>query len=212
VSRDPEEPRTGVRAALRRWWGPLLALVLGTAGSYAFGMDLAASVVLGFGITTVVVLARRAGVEYEPEWGTELRRRQAGARGDLQDLAWSMSNRDGRVGERAMRRLRDVATVRLARHGLDLASADDTVALQALLGPHVLATLRRRSSPLPTVRELQRALRALEALGPYPPDRHPGTSGAHGAHGAQGAPDRPSGRTADQPSRPDAPTHPGRNR
>ena len=176
---DPPEaaapPPVTVRAALRRWWGVLLGLVLGGAVAYAVGMDTWSSVVMAVGVAAIVVVARRLSVGIEPEWGTELRRRQAGARGDLQDLAWSMAGRDGRAGERAMRRLRDVAAVRLARHGLDLTSADDTPALRALLGDRVLGTLRRRSSPLPTVRELQDALTALEALGPRPADsRTPG--------------------------------------
>lgn len=190
----------GLRAALRRWWGVLLGLVLGGAVAYAVGMDARSSVVMAVGVAALVVVCRRLSVGIEPEWGTELRRRQAGARGDLQDLAWSMAGRDGRAGERAMRRLREVAAVRLARHGLDLTSPDDTTALRALLGDRVLATLRRRSSPLPTVRELQDALAALEALGPRPADgRTPGLL----------LPDEPDG--PDETRTPDHPA-PGRNR
>ena len=71
--------------------------MLGGAVAYAVGMDAWSSVVMAFGVAALVVVCRRLTVGFEPEWGTELRRRQAGARGDLQDLAWSMAGRDGRT-------------------------------------------------------------------------------------------------------------------
>jgi len=173
-----------LRGALRRWRGVLSGLVGGGLVAYAVGMDAGAAVVVGFGVAAIVVMARRLGADLEPEWGTEHRRRQEGARGDLQDLAWSMAGRDGRAGERAMRRLREVARVRLARHGLDLASRDDTPELRALLGDRVLDTLRRRQAPLPTLRAVQQAVDALERLGPRP-------SAPPGGHGVLPDPPRP---------------------
>lgn len=210
-----------LRGALRRWRGVLGGLVGGGLVAYAVGMDAGAAVVVGFGVAAIVVMARRLGADLEPEWGTEHRRRQEGARGDLQDLAWSMAGRDGRAGERAMRRLRDVAAVRLARHGLDLASRDDTPALRALLGDRVLDTLRRRQAPLPSLRAVQQAVDALERLGPRP------TSGTLVANPAAVVSTAPAdGATAPDPTAAPDPTtargptatpdqqhpHPGRNR
>jgi len=189
-----------VRGVLRRWAGEVVGLVLSAAAAYAVGLALRDALVLGVGVAAVVVLARRLDPELEPEAEQERRARQDGARGDLQDLAWSMTGRDGRAGERAMRRLREIAAVRLARHGLDLDDESATRALRTVLGDRAVATLRRRSAPLPSVRDVQHTLEVLERLGPRPEAADPSVGPAPGSTGAPGATDpsvpAPPARTA----------------
>ena len=67
-----------------------------------------------------------------------------------------------------MRRLRETATVRLARHGVDLADPEQLDAVVALVGRRAAQTLTRRSAPLPSVADLTFTLGVLEALGPRP--------------------------------------------
>jgi hypothetical protein len=86
-------------------------------------------------------------------------------RGDVQDLAWTMVGRDKRVGEWVLRRLRVVATTRLARHGLRLGAPEDDEAVRALVGQRAFATLTRVSSPLPTLPDVRHTLDVLEVLG-----------------------------------------------
>lgn len=147
------------------------------------------SLVLGIAVAAFVAVATRLRSDPDPEWERERHVRPDGARGDLQDLAWSMVGRDGRAGERAMRRLRESATVRLARHGVDLADPEQAEAVVALVGRRAAATLARRSAPLPSVADLTHTLGVLEELGPRParPDLD-----ALAAAAAPAAPDAPS--------------------
>ncbi|WP_028045667.1 hypothetical protein [Cellulomonas sp. URHE0023] len=91
--------------------------------------------------------------------------RRHGARGEVQELAWAMVARDGRVSERMLRRVREVATARLARHGLDLADPADESAIQELVGSKAFRTLTRTRSPRPKMSEVRQAVDALERIG-----------------------------------------------
>ncbi|CAM5786489.1 hypothetical protein [Cellulomonas persica] len=149
-------------------WREGLGLLAGLALGLMAGFTVWSSLVLGIAVAAFVVVATRLETDPDPEWDRERNVRPAGSRGDLQDLAWSMVGRDGRAGERAMRRLRETATVRLARHGVDLADPEQSEAVAALVGRRAAATLARRSAPLPSVADLTHTLGALEALGPRP--------------------------------------------
>ena len=78
-----------------------------------------------------------------------------------------MVGRDGRIGERVLRRLRDVAARRLARHGL---TVDDAEA-ERLLGTRAIRTLTHTRSPLPSVADVKHTVDMLDRLGPR--RRHP---------------------------------------
>ncbi|WP_324653644.1 hypothetical protein [Georgenia sp. H159] len=85
--------------------------------------------------------------------------RRGGHRHEVSQLAWSLTTRDGRVGDAGMRQLRDVAATRLTTAGI---APDDDAAVRAALGDRAWRTLR---SPAPqTVRALDACLTALENL------------------------------------------------
>ena len=101
----------------------------------------------------------------DPEFDRPQFDRRHGARGEVQELAWAMVGRDGRVSDRILRRVREVATTRLARHGLDLADPVDERAIQELLGSKAFRTLTRTRSPHPTMSEVRQAVDALDRIG-----------------------------------------------
>ena len=78
-----------------------------------------------------------------------------------------MVGRDGRIGERVLRRLRDVGRRRLARHGLTL----DDPETARLLGTRAVRTLTRTQSPLPSVADVKYTLDVLDRLGPRRTDQ-----------------------------------------
>lgn len=161
-----------------RWlgWRAPAALVLVATAMYLFGFPLLPAAVGGLVVGVVTLLVQRLDAEDEPDWTPPGYDRRRGARGDVQELAWSVAGRDGRAGERVLRRLRDVARVRLARHGLDLDDPADSAAVERLVGGRAHATLTRRSHPLPRVSDLQHTLEVLERLGPARHDAAPASS------------------------------------
>lgn len=141
-------------------WRPLVGFAVGSAGGWAFGLTLFASALVGLlGAAAVLLLTRVDGTP-DPGWDREHYLRRHGARGEVQDLAWAMVARDGRVGERVLRRLKEVAHHRLARHGLTLEEAEP------LLGARAVRTLTRTKSPLPSLADVRHTLDVLDRLGP----------------------------------------------
>jgi hypothetical protein len=61
--------------------------------------------------------------------------------------------------------VREVATIRLARHGLDLTDPTDEASIQELVGATVFRTLTRTGSPRPKMSEVRHAVDALERIG-----------------------------------------------
>jgi hypothetical protein len=133
------------------------------------------AMVAGFAYVTVALVgvAAVAGLlvvtrlEPRPDPGFDRPRfdRRHGARGEVQELAWAMVARDGRVSDRFHRRVRQVATTRLARHGLDLADPADGRAVQELVGAKAFRTLTRTGSPRPKMSEVRQAVDALDRIG-----------------------------------------------
>ncbi|MCC2333686.1 hypothetical protein [Cellulomonas wangsupingiae] len=160
---------SGVREALARgWdlmWRPLAAGGLVAGVTLALGMTVASAVVLALAVVTLAAVVLRVDGRAEPRPARAVATRHEGARGDVHDLAWTMVGRDGRAGERALRRLRDAAARRIARHGLDLGDPDQADAVARLVGARAYGTLTRRGHPLPTVGDLSHALGVLERLG-----------------------------------------------
>jgi hypothetical protein len=146
-----------------RWdWRPVAGLLVGAVAAWAAGLSVPTSVLLGLLVAAGVLLLTRLDGTPDPGWERERSARRHGARGEVQDLAWAMVGRDGRIGERVLRRLREVARRRLARHGLTL----EDPAAEQLLGTRALRTLTRTASPLPTVADVRHTLDVLDRLGP----------------------------------------------
>lgn len=152
-----------VRAAV---WRPVVVGVVVLLTMWALGMRWSSAAIVALAAATLVAVVQRVDAHPEPRPAPRYHQSQAGARGEVLDLAWTMVGRDGRAGERALRRLREAGARRVARHGLDLADPEDADALRDLLGARALATLTRRTHPLPTVGDLVHALDVLERLGP----------------------------------------------
>ena len=146
-----------------RWdWRPLVGFGVGFVAAWAGGLTARTSALLGLVIAAGVLLLTRLDGTPDPGWARDRLDRRHGARGEVQDLAWAMVGRDGRVGERALRQLRDVARSRLARHGRSIDDAD----IEQVLGARAHRTLTRTRSPLPSVADLRHTLDVLDRLGP----------------------------------------------
>ena len=93
-----------------RWdWRPPLGFVIAAVACLAGGLTVASSALVGLLVAGVVLLVTRLDGAPDPGWERPHYDRRHGARGEVQDLAWAMVGRDGRVGERVLRQLRDVA-------------------------------------------------------------------------------------------------------
>jgi hypothetical protein len=90
--------------------------------------------------------------------------RSTGTRRDVSRLSWVMEGHDNRVGAAPYRRLRAIATNRLALMGVDLADEDGRTAARALLGPVGYATLVEESLTTPTQRVFVDCVTLLEGL------------------------------------------------
>ncbi|WP_456787215.1 hypothetical protein [Cellulomonas sp. P5_C5] len=146
-----------------RWdWRPPVAFLVGAVASLAGGLTVVSSVLVGLLAAAVVLLLTRVGGLPDPGWDRRHYDRRHGARSEVQDLAWTMLGRDGRIGERVLRQLREVARSRLARHGLSLDDAD----VEQVLGSRAHRTLTTTRSPLPSLADLRHTLDVLDRLGP----------------------------------------------
>jgi len=146
-----------------RWdWRPPLGFVIAAVVCTAGGLTVASSGLVGLLVAAVVLVLTRLDGAPDPGWERPHYDRRHGARGEVQDLAWAMVGRDGRVGERVLRQLRDVAGSRLARHGRSMDDAD----IEQVLGARAHRTLTRTRSPLPSVADLRHTLDVLDRLGP----------------------------------------------
>ncbi len=153
---------------MRRWdWRPVAGFVVGAVGSWAAGLTVATSALIGLLVAAGALLLTRLDGTPDPGWDRERLDRRHGARGEVQELAWAMVGRDGRIGERVLRRLRDVAGRRLARYGLTL----DDPETASLLGTRAVRTLTRTQSPLPSVADVKYTLDVLDRLGPRRTDQ-----------------------------------------
>lgn len=158
-------------------WRELAGAAAGVAGGMLAGLTVRSSLVLGVAGAVLVVLGLRLSADPDPARGRERYVRPDGGRGDLQDLAWAVVGNDGRAGERVLRRLRAVAGVRLARHGVSLPPLgagdgphpEQVAAVRALLGDRAVRTLTRLASPRPSVADVEHTLAVLERLGTHPP-------------------------------------------
>lgn len=151
-------------------WRPPVGFLAGAVFCLAGGLTLASSALVGLLAAAVVLLVTRLDSGADPGWDRRTYVRRHGARGEVQDLAWTMVGRDGRIGERVLRQLREVARSRLARHGLALDDAD----VEQVLGTRAHRTLTTTRSPLPSVADVRHTLDVLDRLGPTRTD-NPGS-------------------------------------
>lgn len=141
--------------------GAVLAVAAVVAAMWGIGFD-SVNIALGAAATAVVAalvghrdLGRDHGL---PHLSAEKR---GGHRHEVSQLSWSLTERDGRVGDRGLRQLREVAAGRLRLAGIDPADDD---AVRAHLGEPAWRTLRA-TTPQP-VRALDACLTALENRSP----------------------------------------------
>ncbi|MDM7854921.1 hypothetical protein [Cellulomonas alba] len=134
----------------------------------AFGVSVGSALLVGAVAAGAVLLFQRLDQPADPDFEHLRVDHRDGARGDLQELTWAMVARDGRVGERVLRRIRLVAAGRLARHGLTLGEAADEAVIRALLGDRAYETLTRLRSPLPSIADVRHTVDLLDHLGPNP--------------------------------------------
>lgn len=146
-------------------WRPLVGLLVGSGLAWMLGLSTGSALLLGLAVALGVTLVERLELDPDVRWVREHGPRRHGARGEVQDLAWAMSGRDGRVGERALRTLRATAAGRVARHGVRLGDPEHDAALRELVGARAYRTLTTTTSPLPSLRDVRHAVDVLERLG-----------------------------------------------
>ncbi|MFE5309108.1 hypothetical protein [Isoptericola sp. NPDC056605] len=145
-------------------------------------------------VTTAVVLWRRLDDGDEAPWPDVVHDRREGARNDVSELGWATFTRSGAVGDRVLRRVRDLAAARLAERGVDLAAPGGPEAAAHLLGTDVVDGLVSRR-PVSRV-EVHRWLDAIDTIDTVPtsvPIPVPTTRPA-AAPAPPTPPDRPAGR------------------
>ncbi|WP_136517521.1 hypothetical protein [Cellulomonas telluris] len=159
-------PRALLGRVGRRLVRPAVAGAVAAVALLVFGIHLVPTLVVAVGVAGLAAVLERVDVLLEPVPDRPHPERRDGTRGEVLELAWTMVGRDGRAGERALRRLRAVAAGRLARHGVDLANPGSADDVDRLLGPRARATLTRTTYPLPSFGDVAHTVAALERLGP----------------------------------------------
>lgn len=181
MSRAPAPDRlrdalADARGAILR---PAVVGVLVALLTWALGSHPVPAFVVGLAVAAAVAVLQRLDARVEPRAARGTAQRSDGARGEIAETAWTMQSRDGRAGERALRRLREAGARRLARHGLDLSDPADADAVLALIGARARTTLTQVQHPRPSVADLAHTLKVLEDLGaqraPAPGVSAPGT-------------------------------------
>jgi len=145
----------------------LPALAAGALLALTGAVDVLHAALLVVVVATATVLWRRLDDGDEAPWPDVLEDRREGARNDVSELGWATFTRSGAVGDRVLRRVRALASARLARHGVDLAAPGGADAAARLLGDDVAAGLTARRQVGRA--EVHRWLDAVEALDPSPP-------------------------------------------
>jgi hypothetical protein len=156
-------PTTGRRLLLEAG----LVLTAGTALAVV-GLDLPHALVLTAGALVLLVLYRRTRPVDDPEHHALPDRNRHGARRDLSELTWAMHGNDGRVSERAHKRVLALAATALADQGVDLRSTDPAQqrASAELLGPkvHQQMTTDLRPPTMPVLRSWVTAIEDVSGI------------------------------------------------
>lgn len=154
----PEERRR--RRAALLWTVGAAAAIAGVA--FFAGVTVLQSILLWVTIVAVGSAALLTGAARDERWPDSRVELRSGARREVARLSWSMVDDDGRVADVAVQRLRTLAAIRLADHGIDLADAADRSAAESALGTHEYRLMTEPGRHRPDA--LIRCARAIERL------------------------------------------------
>lgn len=154
----PEERRR--RRAALLWTAGGAAAIAGLA--FFAGLTLLLSLLLGIGIVAVGAVVALLPAGQDERWPDARVVLRSGARREVARLSWSMVDDDGRVADVAVQRLRTVAAMRLADHGIDLDDPADRGAAETALGAPEYRLLTQPGRHRPE--SLIRCARAIERL------------------------------------------------
>jgi hypothetical protein len=155
-------------------WRLWLAAVAATALATTVAVPLPDAVVIGAAVVVAWLVVPVLDGGRDAGWPEPEPAPLHGRRVEVARLTWSLAGRDGRVSEPAVRRIREIARVRLTRAGLPLsagfvgpADADgeaEREAARAALGPRAWSVLVATSSRLPSAADVAACVRALEQV------------------------------------------------
>ncbi|WP_143034066.1 hypothetical protein [Paramicrobacterium humi] len=100
----------------------------------------------------------------ELTWPDRELERPAGRRDDVSRLGWSLRPQRSGIGDAGIKRVRELARVRLERRSLDLDDAGDETEIARLLGPHARRVLRPGADPAPSLAHINAVLDRLSTL------------------------------------------------
>lgn len=150
---------TGGRVAASIVVGIIAAAVL-----WIFGVDAWFAVAVGCLLVTVGLVWAAYSGPTDVKWPEKKPTPLPGTRSDVARLAWAFQGRHGSIREPGFRAVHDLASRRLARHGLDIDSPHDHAAVVALIGEQAYVTLHPRKGILPSFPAITHCVDALEAM------------------------------------------------
>ena len=160
---SPPPPRVPAVTVGRIVWSAIAGAAVAALLWY-LGVDAYFALALGLlTLTLGIVWAAFRGSATVP-WPAPEDALPAGTRSDVARLAWAFQNHRGSVREPAVRAVRELASRRLARHGLDLGSEADRSAVVAAVGPAAYDALVPPGGILPSAAALAACLDSLDAL------------------------------------------------
>jgi hypothetical protein len=127
------------------------------------GSDLLRATTIGLSLAAVGLIWVAAPSDEDPPWQPDVSLGPPGRR-DVAELSWSLRSRRGRVDEAALRRVRTLATNRLAIRHLDLADPNHRAPIERLIGTAAYTTLQPDRRHPPRLQDVVRCLDALENL------------------------------------------------
>ena len=151
--------RVSVRGLVVR---ALLVVALGAVLGLTGVLDPTHALLLACLLLAAVLVQARRPEPADEGWPDRSFGSRAGGRDAVSDLAWQVFDEDRRASVRVVRRVRELATARLALLGVDATDPARRGEVERLLGPRVAAGLA--SDAPPTARTLQTWLDAIDAL------------------------------------------------
>ncbi len=145
-------------------WRLWLAVVVAVGLATVVAVPLPDALVIGAAVAVAGLVLPTLGGGRDMDWPEPVTNPHHGRRVEVSRMTWSLAGRDGRVSEPGVRRIREIAQVRLARAGLPLSAGFDGPAdargeaerraAQAALGPRAWSVLVAPSSRLPSVADV----------------------------------------------------------
>lgn len=164
----PRRKRLPPRLLRRLILSALLGVAIGLA-AWSLGMDEAHAAGLGAAALAFSACLSALGEAADLTWAPAAPPLRPGSRRDVVALGWSLNSRGGRASPEGLRALRSVAERALRLRGLELEDRAADAQLEELLGPDVLALLRRGSVVTsPRTSQISAVLDRIERLVPDP--------------------------------------------